>query len=57
MTTTGAETLADTNPGLLVQSKGRIIARLLALRAMQWMMQVARFPLFAYSIIGLKHGP
>jgi hypothetical protein len=57
ITATGAETLADANPGLLVQNKGSIIIRLLCLRAMQWMMQVARFPLLAYSIRGLKHGP
>jgi hypothetical protein len=57
MTTTGAEYLGEANPAYLARNSREIIARLLSLRACQWIVQVTRFPLLAWCILGLKREP
>jgi hypothetical protein len=54
LTTTGAEYLAEANPACLARNERGVIVRLLALRACQWTVQVARFPLLAWCILALK---
>jgi hypothetical protein len=57
MTVSGAEGLVEANPGLLLpRNTFRTIARVWAVRAVQWLAQVARFPLLACCLTGLRTG-